>query len=327
MKGVVSPPRPVPPHIGRPPYAESSVVPPWSDAPQVQDAAGVAKMRAAGRLAADVLRRAGQLVAPGVRTDDIDEAVHGWVVAAGAYPSPLNYGAFPKSVCTSVNEVLCHGIPDSTVLQTGDIINIDVTVFLDGFHGDTSATFCVGVVDAEAAQLVDAARRALDAGIAVCRPGAPYRSVGSAIQRVADQYGYGIADGFCGHGVGSAFHSGPMVIHNANTSPGVFVLGQTFTIEPMLTLTKAGAKERVWADNWTAVSRDGSWSAQFEHTLLIVPNGVEILTRMDDDAPAGASGDAAAAAERRAPPPPPPPPPPKAGSKRPKASKRDWMSR
>jgi methionyl aminopeptidase len=234
-------------------------------------------MRAAGKLAAEVLNFAGTLVAPGVTTDSIDRAVHAMIVGAGAYPSPLNYGGFPKSVCTSLNECICHGIPDSTVLQEGDIINIDVTVFLDGHHGDTSRTFLVGAVDAQAQALVAATRASLAAAIAICAPGVPFKSIGATIAAHAKQAGgYGIVPSFVGHGVGREFHSGPTIVHCANNEPGVMAVGQTFTIEPMLTI--GATKERFWDDEWTAVTHDGSWSAQFEHTLLIVPGGVEVLT-------------------------------------------------
>ena len=313
----MSPRLQVPQHIARPPYADSGKVPPWRPEFQVQDAQarpareaqplapdahnrvaraplatrlltwppaqGVARMRAAGRLAAEVLNYAGTLVAPGVTTEEIDIVVHEMIIKAGAYPSPLNYGGFPKSVCTSLNECICHGIPDSTVLQDGDIINIDVTVFLDGYHGDTSRTFLCGAVDAQVAALVEATRDALAAGIAVCRPGAPIRDIGAAIHALADKGGYGVCAGFVGHGVGREFHSGPTVVHCRNSEPGVMAVGQTFTIEPMLTL--GGTKERFWDDEWTAVTADGSWTAQFEHTLLIVPGGVEVLTMADGTPP------------------------------------------
>ena len=260
---------------------------------------GIVKMRAAGLLAARILDEAAALIVPGVNTDAIDALVHEATVAAGAYPSPLNYGKFPKSVCTSLNEVICHGIPDTTVLVEGDIINVDVTVYLNGYHGDTSRTFLVGAVDPEAAQLVEVTRQALEAGIAVCKPGAPFRAIGTAIHALADQHGFGVCSGFCGHGVGRAFHSGPTILHCRNSERGVMVAGQTFTIEPMLTLTKQGVNARMWGDGWTAVTVDGSWSAQFEHTLLITPTGVEVLTRSPKEAGATAAADA------RAPPPPP----------------------
>ena len=246
-------------------------------------AQGVVKMRAAGKLAAEVLNYAGTLVKPGITTEEIDAAVHAMIVAAGAYPSPLNYGGFPKSVCTSLNECICHGIPDSTVLQDGDIINIDVTVFLDGHHGDTSRTFLVGTVDAEAQLLVDVTRQALAAAICICRPGVPFKEIGATINAIADRHKLSTVPAFVGHGVGREFHSGPTIIHARNSQPGVMAVGQTFTIEPMLTL--GNSRERFWADEWTAVTVDGSWSAQFEHTLLIVPGGVEVLTMADGTPP------------------------------------------
>jgi len=251
-------------------------------------------MRASCRLAADILEMAGKLAVPGVRTEEIDAAVHAATVAAGAYPSPLNYGGFPKSVCTSINEVICHGIPDDSVLQEGDIVNIDVTVFLDGYHGDTSRTFLVGAVDAEAAQLVAATEQALEAGIAVCKPGAPFRLIGSAIHAVADRFAYGTCAGFCGHGVGRVFHSEPIILHCRNNELGSMAVGQTFTIEPMLTMTRNGVRERYWDDKWTAVTANGDWTAQFEHTLLITPGGCEVLTLTAEAAAARYGGVAGA---------------------------------
>lgn len=204
MRGEVrGPMRTVPAGIGRPSYADSGRAPPWDPRPQLHDAAGVERMRAAGRLAKEVLDMAGRMAAPGVTTEDIDAAVHEMVVGAGAYPSPLNYEGFPKSVCTSVNECICHGIPDSRRLRDGDIVNIDVTVFLDGHHGDTSRTFCVGDgVAPEARRLVEDTEEALMRSIEICKPGAPVRNIGSAIQRFADERKYGIVRDFTGHGVG-----------------------------------------------------------------------------------------------------------------------------
>ena len=271
----------VPAHIPRPPYAETGMSVPWDDTPQVHDAEGLARMRAAGRLAARVVNAAGALVKPGVQTDFIDRQVHQMVVDAGAYPSPLNYGKFPKSVCTSVNECICHGIPDSRELREGDIINIDVTVFLDGYHGDTSRMFYVGEVADEARRLVECTTEALYSAIAVCGPDVPYKRIGAAIQRVADEGGYGVVKTFVGHGLGTVFHCSPTILHHRNNDPGKMLLGQTFTIEPMLTVGSTRAK--YWKDNWTAVTSDGSLSAQREHSLLITPDGAEILTLEGDD--------------------------------------------
>lgn len=222
---------------------------------------------------------AGQMVKPGVTTDSIDKAVHEMIVQGGAYPSPLGYGGFPKSVCTSINECICHGIPDSRPLQDGDIVNIDVTVFLDGHHGDTSRMFLVGdAVTDEAKNLVRATKEALEASISICAPGVPFSRIGQEIQKVANSYKMHVVKSFVGHGVGTVFHSSPVILHYPNREPGVMEVNQTFTIEPMLTL--GSIKPKIWGDNWTAVTADGSLSAQFEHTLLIVEDGVEILTTL-----------------------------------------------
>jgi len=277
--GKVGPPRPVPDSIPRPPYAATGENPPFGKDPEVHDAAGIVKMRASGRLTASVLRRAGELVKPGVTTDAIDAAVHGWIVEAGAYPSPLNYGRFPKSVCTSVNECLCHGIPDSRPLEEGDIINIDVTVYLDGYHGDCSNMFVVGKCSADAQRLIDANREALDEAIAKCGPGVPFREIGAVIETVARRHKVNVCKDFIGHGVGKAFHAPPAVLPHRNSEPGKMQLGQTFTIEPIFVL--GSPRFRIWNDQWTAVTLDGSWAAQHEHTVLITPDGCEILTKED----------------------------------------------
>eukprot|EP00899_Mesostigma_viride_P026322 jgi/Mesvir1/6875/Mv09043-RA.1 len=275
--GKVSPPLVVPSHIPRPSYADTGVPPPWNESPQIHGKKGIQKMRAAGKLAAQVRDYAGTLVKVGITTDEIDKAVHKAIIDAGAYPSPLNYGKFPKSVCTSVNECICHGIPDDRALEDGDIINIDVTVFLDGYHGDTSATFQVGTVAPEAIKLIDVTRESLNRAIAICRPGAPYRLIGEEIQKLADANGFGTVKNYVGHGIGQTFHSGPTIQHFRNKASGVMLPFQTFTIEPMLVM-KPNHREIVWADDWTVVTADGSLSAQFEHTLLITDDGVEILT-------------------------------------------------
>ncbi|KAL2622363.1 hypothetical protein R1flu_002568 [Riccia fluitans] len=276
QRGRVSPRLDVPTNIPRPPYVGLPKEPEFVDDYQIQDTEGIAGMRAAGKLAAAVLNHAGTLVKPGVTTDEIDKAVHQMTIEAGAYPSPLGYGTFPKSVCTSVNECICHGIPDSRALLDGDIINIDVTVYLNGYHGDTSKTFLCGNVTDEAKQLVEVTREALDKAIAVCGPGEEFRKIGKVINDLADKYKYGVVRNFVGHGVGKIFHSGPSVLHFRNNEPGRMQLNQTFTIEPMLTM--GSIKGRMWDDRWTVVTEDGSLTAQFEHTLLITETGVEILT-------------------------------------------------
>eukprot|EP00249_Psilotum_nudum_P007537 c20638_g1_i1 orf=177-1268(+) len=274
--GKVSPRLHVPDHITKPPYVNSTEMPEFCEERQVHDDEGIGRMKAAGHLAAEVLSYAGSLVKPGITTDAIDKAVHKMVTEAGAYPSPLGYGGFPKSVCTSINECICHGIPDSRVLQDGDIINIDVTVYLNGYHGDTSKTFFCGNVDDSAKKLVEVTRECLERAIAICGPGVPFKKIGKTINDYADKFGYGVVRHFVGHGVGKVFHSSPTVLHYRNNEPGCMVVGETFTIEPMLTM--GGIDDVIWTDNWTVVTSDGSLSAQFEHTLLIIEDGVEILT-------------------------------------------------
>ncbi|GFR50025.1 hypothetical protein Agub_g12175, partial [Astrephomene gubernaculifera] len=272
--GKVSPRLPVPPHIPRPPYADRGNLPPWSDKSQIHDEQGKQHMRASGQLAARVLRMAGELVRPGVTTDEIDRAVHEMIVGAGAYPSPLNYGKFPKSVCTSVNECVCHGIPDDRPLEPGDILNIDVTVYLGGYHGDTSGMFLVGEVEPAARELVEVTKHCLEEAIKVCGPGVPYNAIGKTIQTIADKHRYGVIRDYVGHGVGRAFHSHPTILHTKNNVPGVMQLGESFTIEPML--VQGGSKCDTWSDNWTVVTRDRGLAAQWEHTLLIGEGGAEV---------------------------------------------------
>lgn len=275
-KGKVSPMLKVPTHIPRPTWADNGKMPAYDLEFQKHNEEEIGKMRAAGSLAAKVLEHAGTLVRPGVTTDEIDRAVHAMTIEAGAYPSPLNYGNFPKSVCTSVNECLCHGIPDSRPLRKGDIVNIDVTVFLEGHHGDTSRMFYVGEVDEEAVRLCEATREGLNKAIGICGPGVPFKEIGRAIQTVADREKFKISKAFCGHGVGRKFHSAPSILHYRNNEPGVMEAGMTFTIEPQF--TAGNPRERYWDDDWTAVTVDGSWSAQWEHTLLITDSGVDVLT-------------------------------------------------
>eukprot|EP00201_Polytomella_parva_P001208 CAMPEP_0175080320 /NCGR_PEP_ID=MMETSP0052_2-20121109/25431_1 /TAXON_ID=51329 ORGANISM="Polytomella parva, Strain SAG 63-3" /NCGR_SAMPLE_ID=MMETSP0052_2 /ASSEMBLY_ACC=CAM_ASM_000194 /LENGTH=269 /DNA_ID=CAMNT_0016350985 /DNA_START=178 /DNA_END=987 /DNA_ORIENTATION=+ len=266
----------------RPPYAASGELPKWFEHHQIHDEAGKIGMRAAGALAAKVLSFAGSLVRPGVTTDSIDRAVHEMIIANNAYPSPLNYGKFPKSVCTSINEVVCHGIPDDRLLIDGDIINIDVTVYLNGYHGDTSKTFPVGhSVSPEAQKLIATTEQSLAAAIGVCGPGVPYKQIGSAISKVAEKNRYSIVREYIGHGVGAVFHSHPSILHYRNTRAGVMQVGETFTIEPML--CQGDNKCRTWKDNWTVVLDDGGLTAQCEHTLLITDDGVEVLTRREDE--------------------------------------------
>ena len=235
-------------------------------------------MRRAGHAAAEILLEVGTRVAPGVTTDQLDEVVHEATLARGGYPSPLNYRGYPKSVCTSVNEVICHGIPDSRPLVEGDIVNVDVTIYLDGVHGDTSATLAVGEISEHDQCLIVETRVAMDQGIDAAGPGRPVNVIGRAIERHARRHRLGVVREFIGHGIGTEFHSAIQVPHyydpGANT---VLVPGMTFTVEPMLTL---GSPEcaPLWDDKWTAVTRDGRRTAQFEHTVLVTEEGVERLT-------------------------------------------------
>ncbi|KAG8072491.1 hypothetical protein GUJ93_ZPchr0006g46016 [Zizania palustris] len=275
--GKVSPRLSVPNHIQRPPYVNSRQIPGMSNGTEIHDERGIECMRASGKLAAQVLKFAGTLVKPGITTDEIDKAVHQMIVENGAYPSPLGYCGFPKSVCTSVNECICHGIPDSRPLEDGDIINIDVTVYLNGYHGDTSSTFLCGDVDDEAKKLVQVTRECLDKAISICAPGVEIKHIGRTIQDHADKFKFRVVRQFVGHGVGEVFHAEPAVLHFRNNERGRMTLNQTFTIEPMLTV--GSINPIIWSDDWTAVTEDGSLSAQFEHTILIKEDGAEILTQ------------------------------------------------
>lgn len=279
--GRVSPRREVPAEIPRPEYVADSRGRPrdrGSAAPKTADE--LERMRVAGRAAAEVLAEVGAAVRPGVTTDDLDAVCHAACLARGGYPSPLGYNGFPKSLCTSVNEVICHGIPDSTVLKDGDIVNCDVTIFLNGVHGDTNATFFVGEVADESARLVEVTRECLEVGIAAVRPGGTVRDIGQAIQAYAEGLGYGVVRSFVGHGIGRTFHAEPQVYHYDNPAARmVLEPGMTFTIEPMITV--GDHRHDLWADGWTAVTKDRSRTAQFEHTLAVTDTGSEVLTRLE----------------------------------------------
>jgi methionyl aminopeptidase len=278
--GVVSLRRAVPDTIGRPPYAASGQ-PPATRGSAVQTPDVIARMRVAGVLAAEVLLEVGAAVVPGITTDELDAITHDATIARDCYPSPLNYRGFPKSVCTSVNEVICHGIPDSRPLAEGDIVNIDVTVFHDGVHGDTSCTFLVGDVDPESRRLVLETRTAMYRGIEAVKPGGHVYDIGRAIEEHAMAHDLGVVREFIGHGIAEQFHGGLQILHYFDTrADTVLMPGMTFTIEPMITL---GAPDlRIWDDDWTAVTRDGSRTAQFEHTLVVTERGVDILTVTPD---------------------------------------------
>lgn len=238
----------------------------------------IERIRAAGKIAAGAIELAGASVTPGVTTDELDAIAHEFVISHGAYPSTLGYRGYPKSCCTSLNEVICHGIPDTTVIQDGDIVNIDITAYKDGMHGDLNKTFVAGSASEEAALLVERTEEALRRGIKAVAPGRQINVIGKAIEAYASRFGYGVVRDFTGHGVGSSFHSG-LVIPHYDAAPlfdQVMVPGMVFTIEPMLTL--GTIHWDIWEDGWTVTTKDKSLSAQFEHTLVVTDTGAEILT-------------------------------------------------
>jgi methionyl aminopeptidase len=274
--GILSPPRPVPAFIARPEYVGRRHPTPFSGS-EVKDAETIDRMRRAGKIAAQALVAVGQAVRPGITTDELDQIGHEFVIARGAYPSTLGYRGYPKSLCTSLNEVICHGIPDSTVINDGDIVNIDITAYIDGVHGDTNATFLAGAVDTESRLLVERTHEAMMRGVKAVAPGRRINVIGRVIESYAKRFHYGVVRDFTGHGIGTAFHSGLIVPHYDDPAASLeMVPGMTFTIEPMLTL---GAIEYdVWPDGWTAVTQDRKRTAQFEHTVLVTESGYEILT-------------------------------------------------
>jgi methionyl aminopeptidase len=276
VPGTPTPVRPVPARIPRPEYV-GKAAPARSTEPWVQTPETIELMRHASRIAAQALAAGGAAVAPGVRTDEVDRVVHEFLLDHDAYPSTLGYKGFPKSCCTSLNEVICHGIPDSTVIEDGDIVNIDVTAFIDGVHGDTNATFLAGDVDEESRLLVERTREATQRAIRAVRPGRELNVVGRVIESYARRFGYGVVRDFTGHGIGRSFHSGLVVLHyDAPDVTTVLEPGMTFTIEPMVTL--GSIDYDIWDDGWTVVTKDRSRTAQFEHTVLVTADGVEVLT-------------------------------------------------
>ncbi|WP_329458164.1 type I methionyl aminopeptidase [Streptomyces sp. NBC_01497] len=276
VPGKISPARSVPAAIPRPPYVGKPLPDPY-DGPDVQSAETVELMRIAGRIAADAREEAAKHIAPGVTTDELDRVAHTYLCDHGAYPSTLGYRGFPKSLCTSVNEVICHGIPDSTVLRDGDIVNLDVTAYINGVHGDTNATYPCGDVDEESRLLVERTKESLSRAIKAVRPGRQINIIGRVIESYAKRFGYGVVRDFTGHGINTAFHSGLVVPHyDSPHATTVIREGMTFTIEPMLTL---GSYEHdMWDDGWTVVTKDRGRTAQFEHTLVVTATGAEILT-------------------------------------------------
>lgn len=276
--GTVSDVLPVPKHIERPEYAWKKTAREGSE-PWVQTPETIEKMRVASRIAAQALREAGNAVAPGVTTDALDRIAHEYMIDHGAYPSTLGYKGFPKSCCTSLNEVICHGIPDSTVLEDGDLVKLDVTAYKDGVHGDNCATYLCGDVDEESRLLTERTKEAMMRGIKAAKPGRQVNIIGRVIEQYAKRFGYGVVRDYTGHGIGTEFHNG-LIIPHYDAAPhhdDVIEVGMVFTVEPMLNLG-SGDAAAVWSDGWTVVSRDGSRSAQFENTVVITEDGYEILT-------------------------------------------------
>jgi len=277
VKGNVSPMRPVPSHIVCPAYATIGSSEHACKGRSCLIGRELEQMREACRAARRVLNKAIKMIRPGITTDQIDAVVHQACIVEGGYPSPLNYHGFPKSVCTSVNEVICHGIPDDRALKNGDVINVDVTIFLNGFHGDCSETVPVGDVDELSRRLLSTAKECLRRGIAAVRPGSRIGGIGSVITEYAHRQGYSVVRAYCGHGIGRCFHMDPQVSHYCRKDGGARIkTGMVFTIEPMINI--GGWQHKLWDDQWTAVTADGERSAQFEHTVLVTEDGTEILT-------------------------------------------------
>ena len=277
IPGTLSPDVTVPAGIRRPEYVGKAAPRPY-DGDNIYDASAVERIRAAGRIASGALDAVGAALRPGMTTAEVDKIGHDYVVAHGAYPSTLGYRGYPKSSCTSLNEVICHGIPDDTVIEEGDILNVDITAFLDGVHGDTNRMFVLPGASPDVSDLVERTEEALRRGMKAVAPGRQVNVIGRAIESYARRFGYGVVRDFTGHGVGTNFHSGLIIPHydSAPQYDDVMKVGMVFTIEPMLTL---GTHEwTMWEDDWTVVTKDGSWTAQFEHTLVVTETGAEILT-------------------------------------------------
>ena len=275
--GKISPRRAVPAHIDRPEYMYHSG-PEVVTAGDIKSPETIEKIRVAGRIAAQALQVVGEAVRPGITTDELDRIGHEFIISHNAYPSCLGYMGFPKSLCTSINEVICHGIPDDRPLEDGDIVNVDITAYYDGVHGDTCAMFEVGNVDEESHLLIERTRNAMMRGIKAVRPGREINVIGRVIESYAHRFDYGVVRDFTGHGVGEAFHSGLIVPHYdaAPAHNEVMEEGMVFTIEPMLNL--GGIEWEQWDDAWTVVTKDRGRSAQFEHTIVVTEDGAEILT-------------------------------------------------
>ena len=280
--GRPTPVRHVPDDIERPEYAwkdsvRENVGEPWVQTPETIEA-----MRGTSRIAADALAAAGAAVRPGVTTDEIDRVAHEYMCDHGAYPSTLGYRHFPKSCCVSLNEIICHGIPDTTVIEDGDIVNIDVTAYRDGVHGDTNATFLAGDVSEEHRLLVERTHEATWRAIRAVKPGREINVIGRVIESYARRFGYSVVRDFTGHGVGPTFHNGLVVLHHDEPSARtVLEPGMTLTIEPMINI--GSLDYEIWDDNWTVQTTDRKWTAQFEHTLVVTDDGSDVLTRREGE--------------------------------------------
>ncbi len=277
----LTPERKVPAHILKPHYVGRKAPEPYTGS-HVQPPEVVEAMRVAGRIAAEAMHEAAKAIAPGVTTDQLDRIGHEYMLDHGAYPSALHYRGFPKSICTSVNEVICHGIPDTRPLEDGDLVKIDVTAFKDGVHGDNCATFYCGDVPEESRLLAERTLEALRRGIKAVKPGRPLSVIGRVIEKYAKRFDYGVVREYTGHGVHTAFHSGLVVLHyDEPRLETIMEPGMTFTIEPMLTLGDPDSE--VWDDDWTVVTLDASRVAQFEHSLVVTDTGADLLTLPGDN--------------------------------------------
>ena len=279
--GTPTPIRTVPNHIERPEYVWKDTVQEAMGEPFVQTPEVIEKMREASKIAANALAEAGKAVTPGVTTDEIDRVAHEYMCDHGAYPSTLGYRDFPKSCCVSLNEIVCHGIPDSTVIEDGDIANIDVTAYKNGVHGDTTATFLAGNVSEEHRLLVERTKEATMRGIRAAKPGREINVIGRVIEVYAKRFGYNVVRDFTAHGIGTTFHNGLVVMHyDAPEYTDILEPGMTLTVEPMINL--GALPYDIWDDGWTVANRDGKFTAQFEHTIVITEDGNEILTLPDE---------------------------------------------
>lgn len=281
IPGRLSPHRQVPRHIPYPEYVGKAE--PTLSGIDVYDEEAIDRIRESGRIAAAAIDTVGDAIRPGITTDELDRIGHEFLIANDAYPSTLGYRGFPKSLCSSVNEVVCHGIPDDTVLLEGDIVNIDITAFTNGMHGDSNRTFLVGEVDPDVSALVERTKEALRRGIKAAAVGRQVNVIGRAIESYAKRFGYGVVRDFTGHGVGEAFHSGLVIPHyDSPHFTDVIEHGMVFTIEPMLTLGTTDWD--LWEDDWTVTTKDKSMTAQFEHTIVVRESGTEILTLSEREA-------------------------------------------